>query len=111
MTLKSNVMHELEAAMLRAQASAKKGDALAAMTAAAIAELAGLGQALLDRVRALEQQQAASMQYRGVYGRGASYPRGSCVTHQGGIWYAHADIDGGDAGPGQSRSWQLIVKG
>ena len=45
--------------------------------------------------------------YRGVWTKAGQYPRGSAVTHDGGLWFAKAFTHDK---PGNSSSWQLMAK-
>jgi hypothetical protein len=56
------------------------------------------------RVAELEQQKTA---YRGVWNDGDTYSRGDITTDRGTIWFCH---EATSDRPGQSSSWQLMVK-
>jgi hypothetical protein len=76
---------------------------------------------IVDRIAAQEHQIAALtarvavlearpvIQYAGVWKAGQRYPRGTAITHDGGLWIAEAETEGERPGNGPT-AWKLAVK-
>jgi hypothetical protein len=66
-----------------------------------------------DRIAKLEarveQLEACSMRYVGVWQAGRWYSQGECVTLSGALWHCHTPTDR-RAGEGSQSGWTLAVK-
>ena len=59
----------------------------------------------------IDDLEATSLHYAGIFSRGLSYSRGSLTTHGGSLWFCFRSTDGGEV-PGDGDSpWQLVAKG
>jgi hypothetical protein len=80
-----------------------------------------LARMLVDRLTAAEREIAglkarlaaieakAVIEYRGIWKSGQRYPRGTAITHDGGLWIAD-DVTDQRPGNGPENGWRLAVK-
>jgi hypothetical protein len=87
-----------------------------------LALITGTLERTLNRIEKIEQQLAAVEQkhqqfaetvadevlrYQGIWRQDKTFPKGSCVTHHGGLWFA---VEATDTRPGTDGFWKLTVK-
>lgn len=78
-----------------------------ALIAATTASTAAKLRVLSARV---EQLEAGGVRYAGIWQRALSYPKGTVVTSDGGMWVALRDTSEGEK-PGEApNAWQLAAK-